>query len=376
MNLQPYPLMKKKDPMGKTFIISGGGTGGHIFPALSIATELKKRHPKATIHFVGASGKMEMTKVPAAGFEITGVPIAGINRKKPWKSWSVPFKLVYALWLCRKIIRKIKPDVVIGTGGYASGPALLMAQRMGIPTLVQEQNSFAGVTNVRLGHKANFICTAYANAEKFFPLQKVHLTGNPVREAFTKALPEQSASKTQLGFISERPLLLVLGGSLGAREVNKHIDKSLEHLKEQGWQLLWQCGKLYEKEYLARTQSGVIVSAFIDDMPAAYAAADVIVSRAGAGTLSELCLIGKPAILIPSPNVAEDHQTHNAKALSEKGAAVLIAENDLEERFIVELKALHVSGRRGEQIGANIKKLALPNATKDIANLIEQLTGA
>jgi UDP-N-acetylglucosamine--N-acetylmuramyl-(pentapeptide) pyrophosphoryl-undecaprenol N-acetylglucosamine transferase len=251
-----------------------------------------------------------------------------------------------------------------------------MAQHMGIPTLVQEQNSFAGVTNVRLGHKANFICTAYANAEKFFPSEKVHLTGNPVREAFTKALPEQSASKTQLGFISEKPLLLILGGSLGASEVNKHIDKSLELLKEQGWQLLWQCGKLYEKEYVSKTQSGVVVSAFIDDMPAAYAAADVIVSRAGAGTLSELCLIGKPAILIPSPNVAEDHQTHNAKALSEKGAAVLIAENELDERFTVELSALYNSSRRGKLIGANIKKLAQPNATNDIANLIEQLTGA
>ena len=376
MNIQPYPLPKKNGRMGKTFIISGGGTGGHIFPALSIATELKRRHPQATIHFIGASGKMEMTRVPAAGFEITGVPIAGINRKKPWKSWNVPFKLVYALWLCRNIIKKIKPDVVIGTGGYASGPALLMAQRMGIPTLVQEKNSFAGVTNVRLGHKANFICTAYANAEKFFPSEKVHLTGNPVREAFTKALPEQSASKTKLGFMSEKPLLLILGGSLGASEINKHVDKSLELLKEQGWQLLWQCGKLYEKEYVSKTQSGVVVSAFIDDMPAAYAAADVIVSRAGAGTLSELCLIGKPAILIPSPNVAEDHQTHNAKALSEKGAAVLIAENELDERFTAELSALYNSSRRGKLIGANIKKLAQPNATNDIANLIEQLTGA
>jgi len=361
--------------MKRTFIISGGGTGGHIFPALSIASELKRRHPEATIHFVGARGKMEMQRVPAAGFEITGVPIAGINRQKPWKSWSVPFKLVYALWLCRSVMKKFQPAVVIGTGGYASGPALYMAQKMGIPTLVQEQNSYAGVTNVKLGDGAKLICTAYPNAQRFFPGSKVRLTGNPVREAFTEALPEAKASKSSLGFDPEKPLLLILGGSLGARAINVHIDKSLEALKAQGWQIMWQCGKLYEKEYIGRTGKGVVVSAFIDDMAKAYAAADAIVSRAGAGTLSELCLIGKPALLVPSPNVAEDHQTHNAKALSEKGAAVLIPETELDQRFTVELEALLRNDKRGTLMGARIKSLALPRATADIVDLIEELAG-
>lgn len=361
--------------MAKTYIISGGGTGGHIFPAVSIANEIRARHPEARIHFVGAKGKMEMTRVPAAGYKITGVPIAGINRKKPWKSWNVPFKLAVALFKCRSLLSRMKPDVVIGTGGYASSPALFMAQRMGIPTLVQEQNSFAGVTNVRLGKKAEVICTAYSNAQRFFPAEKVVLTGNPVREAFTQKLPDQGKSKQTLGFDPEKPLMLVLGGSLGARAVNQHMDKSLEELKSQGWQLFWQCGKLYESDYVHRSEEGITVSAFIEDMATAYAAADVIVSRAGAGTISELCLIGKPAILIPSPNVAEDHQTHNAKALSEKGAAVLIPEKELDKRFTAELAALVKVDKRAKLMGKNIKKLALPKATSDIVDIIEKLAG-
>ncbi|MCH1533542.1 MAG: undecaprenyldiphospho-muramoylpentapeptide beta-N-acetylglucosaminyltransferase [Schleiferiaceae bacterium] len=359
--------------MSKSFIISGGGTGGHIFPALSIANGLQAQYPDASIHFIGAKGKMEMTRVPAAGFQITGVPIAGINRQKPWKSWSVPFKLVYALWLCRKILKHRKPDAVIGTGGYASGPALLMAQRMGIPTVVQEQNSFAGVTNIKLGAKAKVICTAYKNAERFFPADKVTLTGNPVREAFTNALPQQNASKELLGLDPKRPTLLILGGSLGARAVNQQMEKSLPVLLEQGWQIYWQCGKLYEKDYKTLNSEAVKVHAFIDDMATAYAAADAVVSRAGAGTLSELCLIGKAAVLIPSPNVAEDHQTHNARALSEKGAAVLITEKELDQRFTLELEALYQNSNRRDRLGENIQKLALPKATTDICTLISDL---
>ena len=359
--------------MSKSFIISGGGTGGHIFPALSIAHGLKAQYPDAEIHFIGAKGKMEMTRVPAAGFSITGVPIAGINRQKPWKSWSVPFKLIYALWLCRKILKLRKPDAVIGTGGYASGPALLMAQRMGIPTVVQEQNSFAGVTNIKLGAKAKIICTAYKNAERFFPADKVQLTGNPVRKEFTVALPDQGESKKKLGLDSKRPTLLVLGGSLGARAVNQQMEKSLSTLLGQGWQIYWQCGKLYEEEYVAFTSDEVKVHAFIDDMATAYAASDAIVSRAGAGTLSELCLIGKASVLIPSPNVAEDHQTHNARALSEKGAAVLVPEIELDQRFNIELEALYQNTKRRERLGENLKKLALPNATQDICTLINEL---
>jgi len=359
--------------MAKTFIISGGGTGGHIFPAVSIANALKKRHPQATIHFVGALGKMEMTKVPDAGFPITGVPIAGINRKKPWKSWNVPFKLLVALSRCRKLLKSMRPDAVIGTGGYASGPVLLMAQRMGIPTIVQEQNSYAGITNIRLGKKAQFICTAYENAARFFPSDRVRLTGNPIREVFTKALPNQNTCKEQLGFNPSKKLLLVLGGSLGARAINKQIAKNLGDIMDQGWQVMWQCGKLYEKEYQGMTREGAKVQAFIEDMSVAYAAADAIVSRAGAGTLSELCLIGKPALLIPSPNVAEDHQTHNAMALSEKNAAILVKEKEMDHLFLDQLAALK-DPDTAKKMGTAIKSLALPKATEDIADLIDGLS--
>jgi len=356
--------------MKQTFIISGGGTGGHIFPALSIAWELQRRFPDAGIHFIGAKGKMEMDRVPAAGFPITGVPIAGINRQKPWKSWNVPFKLIYALLRCRSILKKLKPAVVIGTGGYASGPALFMAQRLGIPTLVQEQNSFAGVTNIKLGAKANLICTAYKNAERFFPATKVRLTGNPIRKAFTKALPDAKESKIGLGFDPNKKLLLILGGSLGARAINVQMAQSMEALVKQGWQILWQCGKLYEEEYAGLSTAEVHVQAFIEDMATTYAASDAIVSRAGAGTLSELCLVGRPSILIPSPNVAEDHQTHNARALSDKGAAILIPERELAQRFEVELAALERNQARRDRLAENIEKLALPQATEDIVDHI------
>ena len=359
--------------MSHTFIISGGGTGGHIFPALSIASELKQRFPDATILFIGAKGKMEMDRVPKAGFPIIGVPIAGINRQKPWKSWNVPFKLIYALWLCRSVIKKYRPAVVIGTGGYASGPALFMAQRMGIPTLVQEQNSYAGLTNKRLGAKASVICTGYSNAARFFPSEKVRLTGNPVRKVFTKELPNGDECKKALGFTTDKKVLLVLGGSLGARAINIQMAASLARLNEQGWQILWQCGKLYESEYIKMSNEHSKVQAFIEDMTTAYGAADVIISRAGAGTLSELCLVGKPSILIPSPNVAEDHQTHNAKALSEQEAAVLIPEQDLAERFDIELDALAKDKELRDKLSENIQKLAQPNATNEIINYIVSL---
>jgi len=359
--------------MNKTFIISGGGTGGHIFPALSIAWELQQRYPDSKIQFIGAKGKMEMDRVPKAGFDIIGVPIGGINRQQPWKSWNVPFKLVYALWRCRSILRKLKPSVVIGTGGYASGPALFMAQRMGIPTLVQEQNSYAGITNIRLGAKANLICTAYKNVERFFPSDKVRLTGNPIRKEFRSPLPNNVDSKKKLGFDARKKVLLVLGGSLGARAINAQMNASLDILRGQGWQILWQCGKLYEKEYVPHSSDDSKIQAFIDDMATAYAAAEVIVSRAGAGTLSELCLIGKAAILIPSPNVSEDHQTHNARALSDNGAAILIPERELAKRFEIELAALAKNKARRDRLGENIKKLGRPCATEDIVDHITRL---
>jgi UDP-N-acetylglucosamine--N-acetylmuramyl-(pentapeptide) pyrophosphoryl-undecaprenol N-acetylglucosamine transferase len=266
----------------------------------------------------------------------------------------------------------MKPDAVIGTGGYASGPVLLMAQRMGIPTVVQEQNSYAGITNIRLGKKAKYICTAYENAARFFPTDRVRLTGNPVREVFTRELPDHVASKSAMGFDPNKKLLLVLGGSLGARAINRQMAKSLADIKAQGWQVMWQCGKLYEEEYQGMTGDGTKVQAFIEDMSMAYASADAIVSRAGAGTLSELCLIGKPALLIPSPNVAEDHQTHNARALSEKGAAILVSEKDMEERFLEELASMQ-NEEIAEKMSVAIKGLALPKATSDIADLIDDL---
>lgn len=358
--------------MSKTYIISGGGTGGHIFPALSIARELQKREPDARIHFIGAHGRMEMERVPAAGYPITGLHIAGINRTQPWKSWNVPFKLLHSLWTVRSILRRMKPAAVIGTGGYASGPALLMAQRMGIPTLVQEQNSFAGLTNRRLGKAARFVCTAYENAAQFFPADRVRLTGNPVRSWLTAPLRSKSSSRSALGFDQERPLLLVLGGSLGAGAINKALHRDYAQLIEMGWQILWQCGALYAEEYSSLKTDGLQVVPFIDDMATAYAAADLIVSRAGAGTLSELCLVGKPAVLVPSPNVADDHQTHNARALSEQNAAVLLPEPRLSELSVV-LKELLDEPERGAALGANMKKLALPNATATIVDLIVSL---
>ena len=267
----------------------------------------------------------------------------------------------------------MSPDVVIGTGGYASGPVLLMAQRMGIPTIVQEQNSYAGITNIRLGKKAQYICTAYENAARFFPKARVRLTGNPIREVFTRALPNQNTCKKQLGFNPSKKLLLVLGGSLGAKAINKQIAKNLVHIMNQGWQVMWQCGKLYEKEYQGMTRDGAQVQAFIENMSVAYAAADGIVSRAGAGTLSELCVIGKPALIIPSPNVAEDHQTHNAMALSEKHAAILVKENEMDDLLLDKLAALK-DPDTAKNMGIAIKSLALPKATEDIVNLIDALS--
>lgn len=357
----------------KTFIISGGGTGGHIFPAVSIAGELGNKYPNAKIHFIGALGKMEMERVPAAGYPITGIPIMGINRKKPWKSIKVPFLLLKALWQCRSIMKKMKPDAVIGTGGYASGPALWVAQRMGIPTLIQEQNSYAGVTNKALGKRANYICTAYENAAKFFPAGKVRLTGNPVRQQMLAGFPEAVASANKLGLSGEKPVLLVLGGSLGARAINRQMKESVQALLAQGWEIYWQCGKLYIDEYKALNAPGVVVVDFISDMASAYGAATTIVSRAGAGTLSELCIVGKPAVLVPSPNVAENHQWHNANALSGKGAAVLLEEKEMAEAFESILAGLLGDSDQRAALAKQCKAMALPQATASIVELIDEM---
>lgn len=361
--------------MNKTYILSGGGTGGHIFPALSIADEIMRRQPNATVHFIGALGRMEMDRVPKAGYPITGLHVSGFNRNKPWTFPKTVLQLLLSLWEVRRVLRKLQPDAVIGTGGFASGPALKMAQSMGIPTLVQEQNSFAGITNKSLAKKAHYVCTAYENAASFFPAEKVILTGNPVREKFTKALPTTLEAQKNLGFSGQRPVLLVLGGSLGARAINQQIADSLPALMESGWDVFWQCGKAYEEQYRSLETDRVKVRAFIADMEVAYGAATCIISRAGAGTLSELCLVGKPAILIPSPNVAEDHQTHNARALSEKEAAVLLPEKEL-EKLVTLLNELLYDEERRLTLSKNILALALPRATSDIVDLIEKLPHA
>lgn len=354
------------------FILSGGGTGGHIFPALAIADALKKRFPEASFHFVGALGRMEMERIPEHGYSITGLPISGLNRQQKLKNLSFPFKVAKSLAICRFLLRDRKPDVVIGTGGFASGPLLWQAQRYKIPTVIQEQNSLPGITNKLLGKKASAVCVAYDGLEKWFAAEKIIKTGNPIRAAVLQTLPEKASAKVSFGLAADKPTILVLGGSLGARAINRAVAAQLENLSANSTQVLWQCGKLYIDEYSALNSENVKVTAFINDMNTAYAAADIIISRAGAGTISELCVVGKPVILVPSPNVAEDHQTHNARALSKVNAAVLLPETELEklaEKTADVLSSAEVQTRLSE----NIKKLAKPNATEEIVNHIISL---
>lgn len=356
------------------FILSGGGTGGHIYPAVAIANELKLRFPDCEILFVGAQDKMEMQKVPQAGYPIEGLWIAGIQRKLTLQNMMFPLKLVSSLWKSRKIIKKFKPDAVIGTGGFASGPLLQVANSNNIPTVIQEQNSYPGITNKILSKKANAICVAYENLERFFPKDKIVFTGNPVRQDLL-----DSDSKTQEGIAhfkldANKKTLLILGGSLGARRVNQLIEKELDFLLASGVQVFWQCGKLYFEEYKKyNDKENVQVVSFIDRMDLIYAAADFVISRAGASSVSELCLVGKPTIFIPSPNVAEDHQTKNAKAIVDKKGAILIKENELEEKFETTFSDLISNENLQNELSQNIKKLAKPNATKDIVEEIIKL---
>lgn len=354
------------------FILSGGGTGGHIFPALAIADALKKRLPEASFHFVGALGRMEMERVPDHGYTITGLPITGLNRQQKLKNLSFPFKLAKSLAICRFLLRDRKPDVVIGTGGFASGPLLWQAQRYKIPTVIQEQNSFPGITNKLLGKKASAVCVAYDGLEKWFVAEKIIKTGNPIRAAVLETLPEKAGAKLSFGLAADKPTILVLGGSLGARAVNRAVAAQLENLTANNTQVLWQCGKLYIDEYSVLNSQDIKVNAFIDDMNTAYAAADIIISRAGAGTISELCVVGKPVILVPSPNVAEDHQTHNARALSKVNAAVLLPETELETLAVKTAEVLQ-SEEMSAELSKNISLLAQPNATEEIVNHIISL---
>lgn len=355
------------------FIISGGGTGGHIFPALSIANALRRRMPDCEILYVGAEGRMEMERVPAAGYEIVGLPVAGFDRKKLWRNIPVLLKLWKSLRLARKTVKKFAPDCVIGVGGYASGPVLKAAQRMGIPTLIQEQNSYAGVTNKLLAKKAKAICCAYEGMERFFPAESIVLTGNPVRADLAACPMSQVKAKMELGFDPRRMLILVVGGSLGARTVNEAIAAALPAITGEGAQVMWQTGKLYADEFApeaAKYGDDVKASPFISDMAVAYKAADIVVSRAGAGTISELQLLGKTAILIPSPNVAEDHQRKNAEALAKKGAAVMILDADAREKLGPAVIDLLDDGVKCERLAANARKMALLNSDEKIVDKI------
>ena len=357
-------------------ILSGGGTGGHIYPAISIANELKQRFPAAQILFVGAQDKMEMQKVPEAGYQIEGLWISGFQRKLSLKNLMFPFKLVKSLLKAKKIIYCFKPDVVIGTGGFASGPLLQVATLKQIPTLIQEQNSLPGITNRILAKRVNTICTAYPEMQQFFPEEKTVLTGNPVRQDLMTVSSKKSEAKAFYKLDAVKKVILVLGGSLGARRINQLVEQNLEEFRKNELQVLWQTGSLYFEDYRTHEQPGnVRVLSYLDRMDLAYAAADLIVSRAGAGTVSELCIVGKPVVFIPSPNVAEDHQTKNALSLAEKDAAVVIAEERLEKDFQKLAFPLIHSEEKMELLSKNIKKMAKPFATGHIVDEVEKLLG-
>ena len=354
-------------------IISGGGTGGHIYPAIAIANEIKLRYPEAEFLFVGAKDKMEMEKVPQAGYNIKGLWISGVQRKLTFKNLSFPFKLISSLWNASVIIKKFKPDVAIGTGGFASGPTLMIATRKRIPTLIQEQNSYPGITNKLLGKNANAICVAYDHLERFFPKNKIIKTGNPVRQDLLSIHHKRDEAIVFFSLEKNKKTILVLGGSLGARRINQLIEQQLNFFKGQEIQLIWQCGKLYYEEYQKYSQREYVqVHQFLNRMDLAYAASDVIISRAGASSVSELCIVGKPTIFIPSPNVAEDHQTKNAKSIADKHGAILLKESELDTFPIVFETLLKDKGKQ-QSLSENIKELALPNATSHIVNEIEKL---
>ncbi|MES2577748.1 MAG: undecaprenyldiphospho-muramoylpentapeptide beta-N-acetylglucosaminyltransferase [Bacteroidota bacterium] len=355
------------------FILSGGGTGGHIYPAIAIANELKARFPDADFLFVGAKDKMEMQKVPQAGYNIKGLWISGLQRRLTFDNALFPIKLLSSLLKSRTIIKQFKPDVVIGTGGFASGPLLQAAAIAGIPTVIQEQNSFPGITNKLLSKKANKICVAYENLERFFPKEKMILTGNPVRQDLIDIESKREEAIQYFNLDSNKKTLLVLGGSLGARRVNQLIEKELPNMLSQNVQVIWQCGKLYLEDYKKYNSANVQVVAFIERMDLVYAAADIVISRAGASSVSELCIVGKPVIFIPSPNVAEDHQTKNAQAIVDKKGALMLKESELESQFSLVFEVLLKDQGKQNQLSENIKLLAMPEATKQIVDEIVKL---
>ena len=360
-------------------IISGGGTGGHIFPAVSIANAIREISPSAEILFVGAEGRMEMQRVPAAGYEIKGLPVAGFDRKHLWRNVSVLIKLMKSRRLARKIVSEFRPQVAVGVGGYASGPTLDVAQKMGIPTLLQEQNSYAGVTNKLLAKKAKRICVAYEGMERFFPAEAIMMTGNPVRQNLLHAHHTREEAIAAMGLDPAKRTVLLIGGSLGARTLNDSVLENLSLIRQQKHiQFVWQTGKYYSQsiaERLAaqRCPANLKVMDFISNMDVAYAAADLVISRAGAGSISEFCLLGKPVILVPSPNVAEDHQTKNAMALVQKDAALFVADAEA-PRTLVPLAVNTVNdAAKLASLSENVKKLAMPNAAEVIAREVIKL---
>ena len=355
-------------------ILSGGGTGGHIYPAIAIANSLKEAFPNAEFLFVGAKDRMEMEKVPQAGYDIKGLWISGIQRSLTLKNAMFPFKLISSLWNAREIVKSFKPDIAIGTGGFASGPLLYIAASKHIPCLIQEQNSYPGITNKLLAKKVQKICVAYDNLERFFPKDKIIKTGNPVRQDLLNIDSKTVEAKNFFNLKHGKYTLLVLGGSLGARNINSLIEKELDFLDMQNVQVIWQCGKLYYSQYkIYNNTKDIQVYPFLNNMDFAYAAADIIISRAGASSVSELCIVGKPVIFIPSPNVAEDHQTKNAMAIVEKDAAMIIKEGDLDVDFENKFSQLVQSPEKQKKLGTNIKKIALVNATKDIRDEVIKL---
>ena len=359
-------------------LVSGGGTGGHIFPALSIANEVRRRHPDAKILFVGAEGRMEMEKVPAAGYNIIGLPVSGFDRKHLLRNFKVVARLFKSMGLARKILKDFKPDIAIGVGGYASGPMLKEAQKQGIPTLLQEQNSYAGVTNKLLAAKADCICVAYEGMERFFPKDKIVLTGNPVRRNLLEcgATPEQA--RQAMGMDPNKKTILIIGGSLGARSINNAIIDGLAKLGEaHDIQVIWQTGKIYDQRCREALEASGVKNvsqmAFISNMDMAYRAADLVVSRAGASSISELQLLGKAAILVPSPNVAEDHQTKNALALSTRDAAILVTDADASSQLIDTMLATIGDSPKIADLGNNVLKMALRDAAEHIVDEVEKI---
>jgi len=364
--------------MGNRFIISGGGTGGHIFPAISIANVLKKQLPDADILFVGALGRMEMERVPAAGYPIEGLPVSGFDRKNLFRNIKVLWNLSRSLILARQIIKRFKPDVVIGVGGYASAPTLRAASAFGVPTVIQEQNSYAGVTNKLLAKKAKRICVAYEGMDRFFPKEKVVLTGNPVRQDLFSIQPKTEEAYGFFRLDPTKKTILVVGGSLGARTINQSIIAGLNKLaKAEDVQVIWQTGKFYIKDARKATEchttNGLLVTDFVSRMDLAYSIADLVISRAGASSISELCLLAKPVILVPSPNVAEDHQTQNALALVRKDAAIMIKDVDAKDQLVDAALALINNDSELKKLSENILKLAEKDSADRIAKEILKL---